>query len=546
VADPDEPGVTALSELFIKPDGSPRSREEAVQIFGNRSVWIAELNQALEAQLAGPPPLSVPPRIFLSYRWARDSENEWVARLAGALRQRGYVVILDQTDKPEDLSVPEFVARIAECNWFLAVLDRGYGERIGSADGVSSRIQDGWVFDEINTARFLSQEGRIRVFGFLREGDEPPSGFRLPSPGRAGNAVAVRDADTLARTLDQLFPPVTGVPPTPQLASAWKFICASHQAAAEGRMAAAFTLARRAVAACPDIADGYAQLARAAVLSRTRAPDGLAAAQRALAIQPGSSEMMLYAAGCAYDDQRPAMAAQYCVAILEEDHSNHTRRFQSGTHYIMGNVLDDAGQCYAGISHLEIARRLTPGLAPYHNDTGLAYRHVGDMRAALACFTEGLKIAPEDIGLLENQAAAFIEAGKAAQSREVLSKLATLEPGHPAIGVLSRVLDAWQAGGGSPPRLVPRITPRQPVSIVSCSACPANIPLAHQGVMLCAGCGAEREQLTTRCEVCNHDGLAPLELASLGMAVVCPYCREGTLQLAHPVSSHIQPPGRDG
>ena len=507
-----------------------------MKIFGHRAVWIAELNQALEAQLAGPPPLSVPPRIFLSYRWARAAENDWVARLAGALRQRGYLVILDQTDKPEDLSVPEFVARIAECNWFLAVLDRGYQERIGSADGLSSRIQDGWVFDEINTARLLSHEGRMHIIGFLREGDEPAAGFRLPSPGRVGNAVAVRDADTLARTLDQLFPPVTGGPPGPQLARAWKFICAAHQAAAEGRMAAAFTQAQRAVAACPDIADGYAQLARIAVLSRTHAAEGLAAAQRALAIQPGSFEMMLCAAGCAYEDRQPAMAAKYCITILEEDHSNHTRRFQSGAHYIMGNLLDDAGQCYAGISHLEIARKLTPGLTAYHNDTGLAYRHVDDIGAALACFAEGLRIDPEDISLLVNQAAAFLEAGKAAQCREALSKLAVLEPGHPAIVVLSRVLDAWQAEGGPPPRLVPRIAPRQPVRIVSCSACPANIPLAGQENVLCAGCGAEREQLTTRCKVCGLDGVAPLQLASMGMAVVCPYCRAGTLQLAHPTA----------
>jgi len=524
---PDEMAAVPLSKLFIKPDGSPRSRDEALKAFGKRAVWLAELHQALEVQLAGPPPLSVPPRIFLSYRWADDVADEWVAMLAAALRQRGYVVVFDRTDKPEDLSVPEFVARIAECHWFLAILDPGYQERIGTA-GIGL-IRDGWVFDEYNTAKFLSNEDRIRILGLVRAGDLPSSGFRLPVPGRSGNAVDVRDADKLARVLDQLFPPPEGVPPQSQLAAVRRLIRASHEAVADGRLDAAIDLAERAAAACPEIADGHAQLARACVFSN-RFAEGLEAARRALAIERDSAEMTVHAAEFAYQMQQPTVAARYCVAILERDDREYARRWVGGAQHVLGNVLDDAGHCYPGIARLEIARRLTPDLPVYHQNIGVAYRHVDDIDAALACFAAGLELDPEDTGLLVNQAAAFIEAGKSRESREALHKLAAIEPEHPAVDGLARILDAWRAQGGPPPRLVPRMARRRPVRIVTCTECPARIPLADNDAMLCAGCGAEREPEIGRCEICGHDGY--LFLAISGLSFICPYCREGVLQIA--------------
>jgi hypothetical protein len=85
---PDELGTTGISKLFVKSDGSPRSREDAIRLFGHGSVWVAELNQALEARLASAPPLSVPPRIFVSHRWSGDAENEGLANLVATLRER--------------------------------------------------------------------------------------------------------------------------------------------------------------------------------------------------------------------------------------------------------------------------------------------------------------------------------------------------------------------------------------------------------------------------------------------------------------------------
>ena len=120
---PDEQRIVPFSQVLKRQDGTRRTHEEAVKIYGDRGTWVAELNEALEARLRGAQPLSVPPRVFISYRWGSQEQNTWVEQLALELRSRGYFVAFDRTDCKPGISVPEFVSNLAGCQTFLAVLD---------------------------------------------------------------------------------------------------------------------------------------------------------------------------------------------------------------------------------------------------------------------------------------------------------------------------------------------------------------------------------------------------------------------------------------
>lgn len=520
--------IIPLSQVFVRPDGSRRTREEAIRLVGLRAVWVAELNEAVQVQLEAAPPLSVPPRIFISYRWGSEADNDWVANLAESLRERGYGVQFDRHDKPPDLPVPEFVARIAGCHWFLAVIDPGYIERVGTYTPTTT--YDGWVFDEYNLAAHLAFGNRIRMVGLVRKGEQLPRGFRYPQPGRSGNAADVRDAKQLTAALDQVFPPVRNVPPRDQLAAAEKLIQASHEAAKQGRLDDAFRLAGDAAAACPGIIDGHAQLARVAT-RLPRAAKGLQAAKRALEINPDELEMLLIAAACAYDRGLASEAAQYCVSILDRDVGRATKNYVAAAHYYLGNVLDDLSRSHAAVAHLEISRAMAPDIASRHNDAGVAYRRLDEIDKALSCFADGLELEPNSIDLLLNQAAALAEAGRVVESRLSLQRLAQVRPDHPAIRPLTTVLDAWEANGGPLPRLLPRPAPIDANKITSCSRCSARVPLPARKVVLCAGCGDSRTAEPGACEVCGRDGVVPVGIAIPGVSVICPFCREGALKL---------------
>ncbi len=103
--------IIPLNQLLWREDGTRRTHDEAVKLAGHRSVWVAELNEALEARLAGPRPLSIPVRIFVSYRWASQEDDAWVERLVNVIRKRGYDVIFDLSHSDKDATIPELDSR---------------------------------------------------------------------------------------------------------------------------------------------------------------------------------------------------------------------------------------------------------------------------------------------------------------------------------------------------------------------------------------------------------------------------------------------------
>ncbi len=521
---PDD-GIVSMEGVLRRPDGTRRSHDEAVRLFGNRSVWVAELREALMARLSGPDPLSVPPRIFVSYRWGAADDDRWVAELVDELRRRGYVVSYDRTDHDADTtSVPEFVSSIADCHIFLAILDPGYQERIGGEQDHS--IADGWVFDEYNNAAALSNAGRLQIIGLWRSGEELPRGFRVPVPGRQGNAVDVRVPGSLTRVLDQLFPGVADPPPANLCERVDRLIRSSHAAAAAGDLEAAFDDAAEAAEILPGIIDGHRQLARVA-MDANRAPEGLEAARAALAIEPRSVEMLTAAAACAYILQELDETISLCATALELDVGEATASFGPRAHYLIGNALDDLGQTYAGIAHLEIACRLAPHQAMFCNDIGLAYRHIDDPARALEWFARGLETAPTDLSLLVNRAAAAIEAGDSKLATSAIDELASHHPDHPSAEHLGTTLEQARAAGAERLQLVPRLAARQPVGTVTCTDCAVAIPLASDKELLCSRCGAEAFDGPGRCPYCGADGFV---FPQLPIKNLCPYCRDGSLK----------------
>ncbi len=241
--------------------------------------------------------------------------------------------------------------------------------------------------------------------------------------------------------------------------------------------------------------------------------------------------MLTVAAGSAYHAHELADSIRYSTKILELAESAPVERFLPDAHFYLGNALDDAGQAYAGIAHLEIARRLRQDESIYHNDAGVAYRHVGDLPRALACFEQGLALSPDHSQLLVNRVAAAIEAGDAARAREALGDLSRHLPDDPSLEGLARILNKWLADSGEPPRLLRRIPERPPSASVQCTGCNCQVPVPDKGGVLCAGCGAELSDEVGVCPYCQSDGIVPLVLVQAGMSVMCPYCRNGRLQL---------------
>ena len=509
-----------MEEILRLPDGSPRPRDEALALVGHRAVWVAELGEALRRRTAAAPPLSVPRRIFLSYRWGSAEDDAWVERLAEDLSARGNEVTLDRWlqkgDRPP--TVPELVAGIADCHVFLAVLDPGYVERLGRAD--DSTIQDGWVFDEYQVATGLTYARRLRMVGLLRSGDDLPRGFAMFGPQGAGNTFDVRNLEQLPRVLDHLFPP-TGPAPAPEAAARHQeLLNESYAALAAGRADEAYGLAAQVAGAAPDLMDGHAQMARVAHLS-DRAQDGLWDAARALEIDPHSVELLEIGADCAYHSGDRLLAARLAARVVPGTRS-------PTAHLVLGNSLDELGQPFAGAAHMEIAAALAPGVPSVHNDAGMAYRRAGQPRKALACFERGLAVDPTDQHLLVNQAAAAVEAGDGPMGRRAIELLNRAYPRHPVVPQLSEILRTWESSGGPPPTLMERVPTREPVGVVRCSNCTAEIPFVAPDEGLCATCGAEVFEAFRPCQVCGSESVVLPGLEPEG-SWGCPYCRTGTL-----------------
>jgi tetratricopeptide (TPR) repeat protein len=161
---------------------------------------VAELvNAAIDS---GQTPPAKPPRLFISYRWGTEDQDEWMARLVSALESRGYDVVFDRNVQShgDPLPVPDLVALIASCTHFAPILTEGYRRRVETRPGAALVIEDGWVFDEYQIAVRLSAAKRLIFQGIWR------SGPVLPPPFTRENVCDFRDDAAFDSRVEEHFP----------------------------------------------------------------------------------------------------------------------------------------------------------------------------------------------------------------------------------------------------------------------------------------------------------------------------------------------------
>jgi tetratricopeptide (TPR) repeat protein len=514
--------VLPINRLLWRPDGTRRPAKDAARHYGWRSVWMAELNHNLQLRLSRPPPFSEPPTIFLSYRWGGQAHNDWVAALAEKLSVRGYRVTLDQLVPPGEMVVPAFVSGVADCRYFLAIIDPGYVERLGTKD--SSSVVDGWVFDEVNNAVSLENRGLLRIVGLLREGTELPTHFSFPSFGQPGNTIDVRDPALLSDFLDDVFPDRREATDAAKLKAAEDLYWASIEALGHGEHQKAFDLASELVEQAPALIDGYVQQVRVCLASGAY-ETGLAVAAIALEEFPDLAELDLAAAQFALELGEFAQAARHAARVLQASRVPVERC--GPAHAVLGNALDEFDQVDAALAHLSLAIGHFGRRPRLLQDLGLLHRRMAEPEMAADIFAEALQADPASVPLRVNHVAALIEAGEAAQAREALAELAATCTDPKVVAFLGDRLAELETTG-IPVALSPRVAAPTGAVRMTCSACPAAL-VVDKAQSLCFGCGCARQRGTTRCPFCDADGQVRIGAIGNDAAYMCPFCRKGTL-----------------
>jgi tetratricopeptide (TPR) repeat protein len=151
---------------------------------------------------AGPPSPFDEPTIFISYRWESEEHSHWVARFANDLMSRGYGIVYDGDLRrlATPPSVPELVARIATCNYFMPILTEPYRRRVELASNDVAVKEDGWVFDEWQLALKLYVIERLKIVGVWR------SGPVVPVPLTKDRVLDFRDSAAYLQLLEHCFP----------------------------------------------------------------------------------------------------------------------------------------------------------------------------------------------------------------------------------------------------------------------------------------------------------------------------------------------------
>ena len=479
--------------------------------------------QLLSELLEQPPRLSVPPRVYVSAAEEDAAARKWTASLCDELRRRGReVVVAGEEDTATSLTgkVLQRAARLATCQVYLMVIDSALLEHLQGAS--DSRTPEWW---DHQLALRLTARGRLQPIGLLREGTDLPPGARLIEPGRPGNTFDVRTEAARKRALDEFFPPLEAVLSDQQRRRAEALLQESHDKEASGDAPGARHAADQLAQEFPELVDGHRRRAELA-LTEGRAEDLLEAARRAAAIEPEQLEHHVLAAQGALHARRFSDVVAALAPALE------AQTVDWRVHALLGDALDELGQVWAGIAHLELARRANPKRADLCVDTGMAWRHVGRTEEATRCFEAARALAPEDPDILVNLAATHLEAGHSGASQEAIDELEKKDPDHSSLAELKKIRTDWLAQGGQPPVLSQRLHPRTAESRATCDSCPADIPIAGKTHALCNQCGAERMEIDKPCPLCKQKAVVPIGLRATDEDThACPYCREGTLRV---------------
>ncbi|UCE49215.1 MAG: tetratricopeptide repeat protein [Phycisphaerales bacterium] len=498
--DPTSPGPEPPRNILYKSDGTRRPNAEIVREQGKIGLRMALLDDAMHQRLdSGETCVIYPLRLFLSYKWGTEAENEWVATLAGKLAERGWDVVFDRyRDETVDRSVESFVSRIATCRVFLAVATPKY-----VAHGVYP-CQPSWVFDEYQVAMStetgmyriaLAPEGKLLVpegqdVIFRRSDTVDPSQFGIPAITIQENKYphfdeiyAIPANEDLDKFLDEYFAydgPRLDDNERSQIVKTLEEIQSDGQEAevAVGRL-------REVLAQYPFVFDAWRRL----VLKLTevgRLSEAVDALEVGIQhVHPWDERLMLERERLDLLNQlgRTIDAVKAALQILE------TRPRDWVAHFYMGNRLDDCSELWAARNHLLIACNNEHAAAEAFNTLGVVYLGLGFLLRARQCF-EG-----------------------------ALQKDATLERAK------RNLARTWEAQ--TPHDFANTLQVKGPG--LGCTVCPAMYPTTQDLPVVCIACGGRRPA-SGKCPYCTHDCFV-LWSDKLGelASVSCPTCRIGSL-----------------
>jgi tetratricopeptide (TPR) repeat protein len=501
-----------LDDVVNVPTAYWRPRDDALSSFRLRPEWASALEHELELAQDRPRPLSVPRRVFISYRWGRPDDDAWVERLHDQLVERGNEVVFDREAQrlPQPPSVPALVAEIASCHVFLAVLDPGYLERVTAVDDAPQA--EGWVTDEYQTAIEFARHGLVLLIGLLRAGDTLPSAFRPFRAGRPGNTFDVRRHGSLDGVLDRFFRQADDAPDPEIGRQAAQRLKDSELAAAAGDVDGSIAAADRVCELVPGLPDGFAQRARVAY-AHERPEPALADSLRALQLDPDLLDMRIFGSAAAADLMQWPRCAQLARSVLERD------REHPNAHFLIGRALDGMDQVEAARAHFVLARRGGLALHDLFLAAGVAALRGDDPHDAVEWFDAGASRFAHSPTLHQNAVLAAIESEQPTEAYERLQLFAERFPDDPNLGPITAELTHWLQTDDPPPRFMERVDQPPRAAVFSCDACGAMISLPSLDAPLCAGCGKVCASFVGECDCCGADGRTGQMIGT-----VCPFC----------------------
>jgi hypothetical protein len=524
--------VTFRSILFDQ--GKKLDRREAIARHGSRAVRIAEIMQALAERDDTPPPLRSPKRIFVSYKWGSNEHNASVRGIVTALRARGNIVVFDEQAPRTGRDIGTLVSLIVECHYFMMIIEPEYIEVIAESAALAEKgkarlwkydwgtgqgvLDRGWVHDEFKIHEVLTALSRIAPVGLLVSGDEVPRGMTLDTPGMSGgNVFDIREPESIERVLDTYFTNEERVP-TDTAKTAAALVHRSQIAFARDDFVSALALSDDAIAAAPNVSDGY-RCKTFATLALGQFEDAVDAAHRVSQLEPHHTESDYMLALAVAEHGRPDVA----IGIATRRRRLGVRSWRLSA--VQAIALWCVGRHVPAVNQIAYACSLEPRLESilqaYHDKWGKqGERHPPNQTPIHLLGADSVQ-GSGAIGVLQLHNLTFertfiaIE-GNFPENRSMLARdriIASLSGHHlPVTDVAS-----LRFRGGTI------------VGSALCSACPAKLPIQSSNEALCADCGIVLEEMMEPCPACEQNSMHPLSGVLRGGTIPCPYCRMGVI-----------------
>jgi tetratricopeptide (TPR) repeat protein len=506
--DPRAPAGPRPRDRLYREDGTRIADADLVAEHGKIGVRLALLDDAIWRRWeAGEHSVHYPLRLFVSYKWGDDVENDRVARIADGLSARGWDVVFDRyRDETVDRSVEEFVSRIASCSVFFAVATPAF-----VAHGMNPVAEARWVFDEVQAAMSseldlyriaLTPDGELRVpereDDLLVRRSDTRDRFApgMPAPGIPGLVTArvqelrfdeihrIPDDHALDEWMDEHL---TYRGPRLSEDGRSHVLAELTRAERDEEGAAALEALRELLRAYPFVAEAW----RALVLRLTDAGrlDEAATAldQAAAHVHPWDTRLLLERERIDILNHlgRRLDAVKAALELIR------VRPLDWVGHFYVGNHLDDCDDLWGARNHLLLACCDRFATAEAFNTLGVVYLGLGFLLRARQSFEQAL-----ERDATHERAARNLTRALDAQPPHALS-------------------DALRVSGPA----------------TGCTDCPAIYPLAEHSQVLCAECGGRRPALGP-CPYCSFESVVPAVPDRIAVARFgCPTCRRGRLTM---------------